>query len=151
MKQIDHTFFEYHFSSDKSLMQWNAIHDWLSTQSYWSKNIPFETVKSAGENSFCIGVFYQDVQVGYARIITDFSTFGYLADVYIVQAHRKKGLSKQLMECIMQLDWIHGLRKFMLATQDAHELYKKYGFVPPVNPNRLMEISKPEIYKKNGD
>lgn len=147
MQQINHTQGEYHFSSDKNLMQWESIHEWLSKESYWSKNIPYKTVRSAGENSFCIGVFYQDQQVGYARIITDYNTFGYLADVYIISEHRKKRLSKIMMECIMQLEWVSGLRRFMLATLDAHDLYKQYGFVQPIHPNRLMEINKPDIYK----
>lgn len=94
IQQINYSHLDYHFSSDKSLMQWEAIHDWLSQQSYWVKNIPFDKVKSAGEHSFCIGIFYHEKQIGYARIVTDYYTFGYLADVYIMEEHRKKGLSK---------------------------------------------------------
>lgn len=138
----------YHFSSDKSLMQWDAIHNWLSVYSYWSKGISFEMVKTAGEHSFCIGIFNNNLQVGYARIITDYNTFGYLADVYVLETHRQKGLSKKLMDCIVQLNWVKGLRRFMLATKDAHELYKKFGFITPAHPDRLMEITQPDIYLK---
>ena len=148
MQSINFHHAGYLFTSDKALMQWEVIHKWLSSESYWSKNIPFDLVKAAGKNSFCIGVFHENKQVGYGRIITDFNTFGYLADVFIVEEHRKKGLSKEMMSCIMKLDWVKNLRRFMLATRDAHELYKQYGFSNLGNPDRLMEITQPEIYEK---
>ena len=148
MHSINLSHFDYHFSSDKKLMQWKVIHAWLCNESYWAKNIPFELVKAAGENSFCIGVFYENIQIGYARIITDYNTFGYLADVFIVAGYRKKGLSKIMMSQIMQLDWVKKLRRFMLATLDAHDLYRQYGFVNPKKPDRLMEINQSGIYEK---
>jgi GNAT superfamily N-acetyltransferase len=147
MKEIDFYQTGYHFSSEKTLMQWKRIHQWLSTKSYWSHDIPFHFVKTAGENSFCVGVFLNGLQIGYARLVTDYATFGYLADVYIEEAHRGKGLSKILVQHIMQLDWVNYLRRVMLATRDAHSLYERFGFATPQIPDRLMEINKPNIYK----
>ncbi|HJV19580.1 MAG TPA: GNAT family N-acetyltransferase [Sediminibacterium sp.] len=148
MQQINHSFGEYLFSSDPSLMQWDQIHHWLANEAYWSKDIPFDTVRSAGENAFCIGVFYLGTQIGYARIITDYTTFGYLADVYILEEHRGRGLSKAMMHSIMELGWVKGLRRFLLATRDAHGLYRQYGFEPIAIPDRFMEINQPDIYQK---
>ena len=149
MQQINYSFGAYLFSSDRSLMQWDRIHQWLANESYWSKDIPFETVRSAGENAFCVGIFFEGIQVGYARIITDYTTFGYLADVYIPEAYRGKGLSKIMMQCMMELDWVKGLRRMVLATRDAHGLYSQYGFTALAIPDRFMEISRPDIYQKD--
>ncbi|MDD2792800.1 MAG: GNAT family N-acetyltransferase [Sediminibacterium sp.] len=148
MQQINYSFGEYLFSSDRSLMQWDRIHHWLANEAYWSENIPFDTVRTAGENSFCVGIFYQGIQVGYARLITDYATFAYLADVYIQEAYRGKGLSKMMMQCMMELDWVKGLRRMVLATRDAHGLYSQYGFTSLAIPDRFMEISRPDMYQK---
>lgn len=127
-------------------MQWQFIHSWLTSESYWAKDIPFEIVKTAGENAFCIGIFHDGKQVGYARVITDYAVFGYLADVFVVKEHRGNGLSKFLLEKIMKLEWITRLRIFMLSTMDAQELYKLYGFKNPKYPERIMEIKKLNMY-----
>jgi GNAT superfamily N-acetyltransferase len=136
----------YLITTDKTKMQPTAIHKWLSAEAYWCKNIPFNVVKTAFDNSYCIGVLKDGVQIAYARLITDYATFAYLADVYVEDPHRGQGLSKQMMQVLMELDWVKGLRKVMLATLDAHELYKQYGFTPMVIPERFMEISRPVIY-----
>lgn len=136
----------YFITTDKSLMKPDQIHHWLSTESYWSQNIPYATVKNAFDHSFCIGILKDDEQVGYARLITDYATFAYLADVYIKEDHRGHGLSKQMMQFIMELDWVKGLRRVMLATMDAHGLYEQFGFQEPKFPKRLMEIVRPTIY-----
>ncbi|HMG14997.1 MAG TPA: GNAT family N-acetyltransferase [Saprospiraceae bacterium] len=146
MEQINATYKDYLFSSDKNLMQWSFIHSWISKESYWAMNIPIETVMIAGENSYCIGVFDNGSQIGYTRIITDYATFAYLADVFIIKEHRAKGLSKYIMELIMNLDWIKGLRRLMLTTLDAQELYNQFGFHPPLYPERIMEIRRDNIY-----
>lgn len=138
----------YIITTDKSLLQPERIHQWLATESYWAKNIPVETVKSGFDNSYCMGVLKDGLQIGYARFITDYAMFAYLADVYIEAPHRGKGLSKKMMELLMNLDWVKGLRRIMLVTLDAHELYRAYGFQTPAFPERFMEISRPNIYSE---
>src|SRR5690606_15612261 len=98
------------------------------------------------DHSYCIGVLKDGKQVGYARLVTDFAVFAYLADVYVEEAHRGKGISKKMMEILTGLEWVKGLRRVMLATQDAHTLYEQYGFAGPANPERLMEIVRPARY-----
>ena len=146
MEPITISYNGYSITTDKKLLQPELIHQWLSQNSYWSKNIPFEIVKDAFDNSFCIGIIKNGRQVGYARLVTDYATFGYLADVYVEEEHRRQGLSKKMMELIMELDWVKNLRRIMLATLDAHELYKQFGFVTPAFPERFMEINRPAIY-----
>lgn len=136
----------YTVTTDKTKMQPVAIHKWLSEQSYWCKHIPFETVKTAFDNSYCIAVLNDGVQIGYARFVTDYARFAYLADVYVEEEHRGKGLSKKMMDTLMGLDWVSKLQKLMLGTLDAHGLYRQYGFKEIALPERFMEISRPHIY-----
>jgi GNAT superfamily N-acetyltransferase len=137
----------YIITTDKSLLKPEQIHLWLSTEAYWSKNIPYSLVKQAFDHSFCIGILKGEKQIGYARLVTDYASFGYLADVYILEEHRGKGLSKKMLSVIMELEWVKGLRRIMLATLDAHELYKQMGFVGTAFPERFMEINRPAIYE----
>lgn len=137
---------EYIISSDKSKMDVEAIHSYL-TRSYWAENIPHNIVKKAIEHSLCFGVFHNEAQVGFARLITDSATFAYLADVYILEEHRGKGLSKKLMENIIDHPLLQGLRRMVLATYDAHTLYEKFGFKPLNNPQTFMELWTPDVYK----
>ncbi len=123
-----------------------AIHYFLATQSHWNQNILVETVRTANENSLCFGVFYDNEQVGFARVITDYATIAYLGDVFIVPMHRGKGLSKWLMETIMKHPQLLGLRRWILLTADAHELYKKFGWQPVAKPERYMELYNPDVY-----
>src|ERR1035437_4203359 len=92
---------EYNISTDKKKLQIEVIHHYLSAESYWAKNIPMGIVKKSIENSFCFGIYFKDEQIGFARVITDYAIFAYLADVFILEAHRGKGLSKKLMQFIM--------------------------------------------------
>ncbi len=138
---------DYELSSDKSLMDINAIHCYLS-RSYWSENVPYDIVKKAIENSLCFGVFYKKSQIGFARLITDSATFAYLADVYILEEHRGKGLSKKLMATIINHPQLQGLRRMVLATHDAHTLYEKFGFKQLTKPETFMELWQPDIYKE---
>eukprot|EP01041_Mallomonas_annulata_P034462 gene34462-57234_t len=124
-------------------MDMNYIHKCLSLDSYWSKDIPFETVKLAFKNSFCVAIFENENQVGFARLVTDYATFAYLADVFVDSKFRGKSYGKQMVAFIMDQDWVKNLRRLMLATQDAHELYHKYGFKTLSFPNRILEITKP--------
>ncbi|WP_222166394.1 GNAT family N-acetyltransferase [Edaphocola aurantiacus] len=139
---------EYSIHTGYEAMDIAAIHHYLSQESYWAKGIPFETVQRSLQHSFCIGVFTGGRQIGFARLVTDYSTFGYLADVYILPAHRGKGLSKEMMQYIMDLDWMAGLRRIMLATLDAHGLYQQFGFKVTETPERIMERRKEQAYTK---
>ena len=137
---------EYDISADKQRLDVSTIHEYL-TQSYWSQGVSRALVERAIEGSLCFGVFHQGKQVGFARVITDKATFGYLADVFILEPHRGKGLSKRLMEFILAYPHLQGLRRFMLATRDAHGLYKKFGFTELAIPTRFMELHRPDLYK----
>lgn len=142
----DKTYTGFYISSQKEKMQIKSIHDFLCNQSYWAKNITMEVVKKSITNSLCVGAFKNEKQIGFARIITDYATFAYLADVYVLPEHREEGISKAIMQYIMELDFIPSLRRFLLATLDAHGLYAQYGFTPPDKPEALMQISKRNIY-----
>jgi N-acetylglutamate synthase-like GNAT family acetyltransferase len=137
---------DYTFTTDKRALDVAAIHAYL-TRSYWSAGVPRAIVERAIANSLCFGVFHRKDQVGFARVITDKATFAYLADVYILEAHRGKGLSKRLLEFIQAQEDLRGLRRFMLATNDAHGLYRQFGFKELANPSRMMEIVNPDIYR----
>lgn len=128
-------------------MDVEAIHQFLSTESYWAKDIPLETVSTALKNSFCIGLFEDEKQIGFARLVTDYATFGYLADVYVLKEYRNKGFSKMMIKYLLELEFVQGLRRTLLATLDAHSLYRQFGFQSPENPERLMEIKRNNLYK----
>jgi GNAT superfamily N-acetyltransferase len=134
-------------TTDKSLIDVNYVH-WFLTNSYWAEGIPIETVQRSIDGSLCFSVVYLNHQVGFARVITDEATFAYLADVFIDENFRRRGLSKWLMEVIMAYSTLQGLRRFMLATRDAHGLYKQFGFQPLDHVDRWMHIRKPDVYKK---
>jgi len=127
-------------------MNIDLIHSFL-TRSYWAEGISKEIIRRSIEGALCFGVFENDKQVGFARMITDRATFAYLADVFIIEEYRGLGLSKWLMEVIMSYPDLQGLRRLMLATRDAHELYKKFGFTPLNNVDRWMHIHHPDVYK----
>jgi len=142
---IDHK--GYTITTDKTLMRPLEIHKWLSERSYWCVGIPFETFKTSFDNSFCIGALQDGRQVGFARLVTDYAVFGYLADVYVEETHRGKGISKKMIETLMNMDWVKGLRGIKLGTRDAQRLYEQFGFTTCAHPERSMEISRPDIYK----
>ena len=125
------------------------VHEVL-TSSYWAKGIPLETVQESIENSISFGVYHDQQLVGFARVISDRATFAYLADVFILPSHRGRGLSRWLMECIVSHPDLQGLRRWMLATQDAHGLYAKFGFTPLKSPESWMEIHRPDVYARSG-
>lgn len=136
----------YSITTDTTFFNLEYIHNFLS-HSYWAEGIPIETVQKSIENSLCFGVFHLGKQIGFARMITDKATFAYLADVFIDEAYRGKGLSKWLMEEIMNHPDLQGLRRMLLATRDAHSLYAQYGFVPLTFVDRWMHIHRLDIYK----
>jgi GNAT superfamily N-acetyltransferase len=135
----------YWLGSDLGQMDVDAIHGYLS-RVYWSEGTPREVVERSMQNSLCFGVFYGTEQVGFARVITDFATFAYVADVFVLEQHRGRGLATWLMQFMMQHPRLQGLRRWALATRDAHGLYEKVGF-RLLNPDRWMEIVVPNIYK----
>ncbi len=131
-------------STDNSMLDINMIHHFLGQLSYWGKNISLQTVKTSIENSLCFGVYQQHKQVGFARVITDFATFAYLCDVFILPDYRKKGLSKWLIQNIRNHPNLQKLRRLVLATADAHGLYEQFGFSRMKNQDRWMEIFQPQ-------
>ncbi len=139
---------QFSISTDKSKLDIVSIHDFLSTTAYWSLNIPKEKVETAIENSLCFGVYEAEKQIGFARVITDFSTIAYLGDVYILEDYRGKGLSKWLMETIMNHEDLQGLRRWILLTGDAHELYRQYGWTNIADPTKWMELHDKNVYSK---
>jgi GNAT superfamily N-acetyltransferase len=134
-------------STEKEKFDIDLIHSFL-TRSYWAEGISKEIIMRSINGALCFGIFENDKQVGFARMITDKATFAYLADVFIIEEYRGLGLSKWLMEVIMSHPDLQGLRRMMLATRDAHELYKKFGFTPLNNVDRWMHIHNPDIYKQ---
>lgn len=138
----------FHFSDEKEKLQTDVIYDYLSKESYWAQHIPRSTVLASIEGSMCFGVYHQQRQIGFARVITDKATFAYLADVFILPEYRGKGLSKLLMRFIMDAPYLQGIRRFMLATKDAHGLYEQYGFTALKQPDRIMEIKFFDQYKE---
>lgn len=140
---------DYIFTTDASRFDIAAIHAFLS-RSYWSPGIPLEIVERTIQNSLCFGVLRGDEQVGFARVITDKTTFAYLADVYILEPHRGKGLSKRLLEMVLSHAELQSLRRFMLVTQDAHSLYSRFGFQELAHPERMMERVNPKVYEALG-
>lgn len=136
----------YSISTETKDMDIKAIHDYLSRHAYWCLNIPIDTLETAIKNSQNFGLFYHDSQVGFARVITDYATIAYLGDVYILPEHRGKGLSKWMMETIMDHPSLQGFRRWILLTRDAHELYKKYGWKPIATPGSWMEKHDTGVY-----
>ena len=134
-------------TTETSFFNVEFIHEFLS-KSYWAEDIPIETVQKSIDNSLCFGVFHLGRQIGFARVITDKATFAYLADVFIDETYRGQGLSKWLMEEIIAHEDLQGLRRFMLATRDAHGLYNQFGFSELTFPERWMQIHKPGMYKQ---
>ena len=150
---------EFIISDEKNLLDREYVHDYLSNKSYWAANVPEEIVGKSIEGSCCFGIYYNEKQalpvgrqVGFARVITDKATFGYLADVFIDEAYRRRGLAHWLMKVIMTHPELQGFRGWMLTTRDAHSLYAKFGFAPLENSQRVMRKTNPDVYaKKNSN
>jgi N-acetylglutamate synthase-like GNAT family acetyltransferase len=138
---------EYEISTDAHRLNVGVVHKFLAEDSYWSPGIPRATVERAIQNSLCFGVFHRAKQIGFARVVTDKSTFALLADLFILEAHRGKGLSKWLMRCVVAHEDLQGLRRLLLLTSDAHGLYRQFGFQELGNPSRFMEVLRQDIYR----
>jgi len=131
--------------TDKSKLRLETVHRFLAA-SYWSKGVPLEVVRRSVEGSLCFGVYEGDEQVGFARVVTDNATFAYLADVFVLESHRGRGLARQLMAAVVSHPELQGLRRWMLGTRDAHGLYARFGFQPLAAPERFMERHDPAVY-----
>ncbi|HKR77924.1 MAG TPA: GNAT family N-acetyltransferase [Rhodanobacter sp.] len=135
-------------STDKDRLDIGLIHRFLTAEAYWSRGIPRATVEQAIAGSLCFGGYLDGRQVAFARVVTDGATFGYLADVFVLPEHRGQGHSKALMAVVMAHPQLQGLRRFSLATSDAHGLYVGFGFTAPARPQTLMEKLDPDVYTR---
>lgn len=136
---------EFEISTDPSRIDVPFVHRYLSA-SYWAHGIPEETVRRSIKGSLCFGIYRGKRQVGFARVISDYATFAYLADVFVVEECRGRGLAVWLMQCVMEHPELKGLRRWSLVTRDAHGLYRKFGFRELAAPERWMERHNPETY-----
>ena len=139
---------EFTISTDREKLDLHFIHDFLSGQSYWLPGVPFERVQKAADHSLNFGLYDQDKQIGYARIVTDYTRIAYLADVFIIDAYRGRGLSKWLIQVIMDHPDLQHLSRWMLNTRDAHGLYEQFGWTKPIRPETYLEIYHPDSYKQ---
>lgn len=139
---------EYLITTNPSLLSVDIIHHYLSEESYWAKHIPRVVVEKSITNSLCFGLYRQSEQIGFARLVTDKATFAYLADVFILEQHRGKGLSKWLIEVIQFHPELQGLRRWMLGTRDAHGLYAQFGWSEISEETRkiFMQRHFPDVY-----
>ena len=125
----------------------DVIHEFL-TNCYWAQGIPRAVVARSIEHSLCFGIYHGSrEQVGFARVVSDFATIAYLGDVFVLESHRGRGLSKWMMECVVQHPALQGLRRWILLTRDAHGLYSQFGFTPLGSAERYMELHRPDVYK----
>jgi len=138
---------EYHLSEDRDALQMDVIHGYLA-QSYWSPGIPRETLERAVAGSHIVGAYHRDEQVGFARLITDHATFAYLADVFVLEAHRGKGIARAMVAHLQAHPELQGLRRWLLATRDAHPIYASLGWTALRNPDNFMERHDPEVYAR---
>ena len=135
---------EFMISTDRERLDLRFVHAWLSNESYWAQGIPFGKVVAAADHSLNFGLYTGDRQIGYARIITDYARVAYLADVFVIPEFRGRGLSKWLMQVILEHPELQGLRRWMLHTQDAHGLYGQFGWGAPAKPENYLEIYNPK-------
>ena len=141
---------EFTVSTDPALIDLDVVHSFL-TNCYWAKGIPRDVVARSIENSLCFGVYADGKQIGFARVISDYATYAYIGDVFVIDSFRGRGLGKWLMECVMHHPRLQGLRRWSLVTQDAHGLYSKLGFEPLKKPQNYMELHRPDVYQQTGD
>ena len=144
---VEHRRGEFLISTSRERLSLDVIHDFL-TNCYWAKGIPREVVARSIEHALCFGIYDKEgAQVGFARVISDFATIAYIGDVFVLESHRGQGLGKWLMQCITQHPALRNLRRWILATRDAHRLYSQFGFTPVKAPERFMELHNPDVYK----
>jgi GNAT superfamily N-acetyltransferase len=140
---------EFLISTDRARLDVDVIHNFLANSSYWAREIPREVVARSIMHSLCFGIYDgSGAQLGFARVISDFATYAYIADVFVLESHRGHGLGKFLMQCIVQHPALQGMRRWNLTTRDAHQLYAQVGFTPLKIPERYMEIQRVNMYEK---
>jgi GNAT superfamily N-acetyltransferase len=149
LKHMEWTKGKYTISTDKDRLDIPMIHRYLSTNTYWASERPLDVVERSIANSLCFGIYNGTEQIGFARVVTDYATFGWIADVFVLEPHRGNGLSKWLMDIIITHPELQGFRRWVLATKDAHELYRKYGFNELKRPERFMERFDPATREKS--
>ena len=137
-------------STDKNLIDFETVYNYLNNDSYWAQGIPRERMERAIDNSICFGIYHNGKQAGFTRVVTDMATFGYICDVFILPEYRRLGLSKWLMQTIIQYPEFQGLRRWSLATLDAHGLYEQVGFTGLSKPQNWMEIFTPYLKPNQG-
>jgi len=137
---------DYSISTDRGRLDREVIHAYLR-ESYWAKGIPREVVDRSIENALCFGLYEGHRQIGFARIITDYATFAYVSDVFVLDSHRGQGLATWLMKVILGHPELQNLRRWMLATADAHGFYRKLGFRPLEKPEQIMEMVVTGVYE----
>jgi GNAT superfamily N-acetyltransferase len=137
---------ELRISSDFADVDLDVVHGFLSREAYWCPGIGRDRVERAARHSLCFSALLDGVQVGFARVVTDRATFGYLADVFVLPAFRGRGISQAMMAAVLAHPELQGLRRFLLATSDAHGLYAKYEFTPVARPERFMERYRPDAH-----
>ena len=136
---------EYTISTDRSRLDLDLIHNYLSNESYWAKGRARDVVERSIENSLAFGIYRGTDQAGFARIVTDYATFAWVADVFVLTEYRGRGLSKWLMEVIIAHPRLQGFRRWVLSTKDAHGVYERFGFIPLHRPERWMERPDPNM------
>jgi GNAT superfamily N-acetyltransferase len=139
---------EYLISTDQGRLEVAVVHEYLSHQSYWATGRTLETVERSIENSLAFGLYKGERQIGFARVITDYATFAWLADVFVLEEFRGAGLGKWLIETIVSYPELQAMRRWVLATKDAHELYRQYGFHELKRPERWMELHDPRTVER---
>jgi GNAT superfamily N-acetyltransferase len=133
-------------STDRARIDVETVHRYLNANSYWAAGIPLDVFRRSIENALCFGIYEGDQQAGFARVITDYATFAYIGDVFVLESYRAQGLSKWLMSVIRIHPDLQGFRRWMLATRDAHGLYAQFGFTPLAEPERWMELWNKDVY-----
>jgi GNAT superfamily N-acetyltransferase len=136
-------------STDRQRLDLDFVYGFL-TECYWAKGIPRDVVARSMENSLCFGLYADGKQVGFARVISDYATYAYIGDAFVLDSFRGSGLGKWLMECIMQHPRLQGLRRWSLVTRDAHGLYAQFGFEALKKPQNYMELHRPDVYQQTG-
>ncbi|HEY1728741.1 MAG TPA: GNAT family N-acetyltransferase [Candidatus Baltobacteraceae bacterium] len=136
----------YAISTDPARLDPGAVHAYLSKESYWATGIPRDVVERSLRNSLCFGLYWDEAQIGFTRVVTDYATMAYVGDVFVLPEHRGRGLSKWMMECVLHHPELQHLRRWILVTRDAHGLYRKFGFTALKRPEGYMELHDPDIY-----
>ncbi len=132
----------YLISTDKSKLNLDMIHQFLANESHWARNIPADRVKKSIENSLCFGLYFEDKQIGFARVISDYSTIAYLGDLFILKEHRGQGLSRWMLEVIMNHPDLSGLKRWILVSKEAHDVYQQYGWAMVARPVNWVEMQE---------